>query len=100
MVTHAAVFAPYNRPYLIVSPEPHPDYPDQYVALGITTQALTDAIQIDADDWAVGRLTERSYVDPRYPLVLAERGIVDTVGALHAPLVDLAVDRCCGHLGA
>lgn len=100
VVTHPAIFAPYNRPYVIVSHTAHPDYPDQYVALGITTQEITEGVEIGGSDWEVGNLSERSFIDPRYPVAISERGVADTVGALAAGPVDEAVTTLARTIGA
>lgn len=100
VVTHPAVFAPYNRPYVIASTDPHPDYPDQYVALGLTTQEVTAGVVVGESDWAVGRLSERSFIDPRYPVAISERGVADTVGALRRGPVDEAVSALAELIGA
>lgn len=100
VVTHPAVFASYNRPYVIVSHTAHPDYPTQYVALGITTKEITEGIEIREGDWEVGRLSPRSYIDPRYPVTISERGVAETVGALAADPVDAAVATLARTVGA
>lgn len=93
VVTHPAIFASYNRPYVIVSEGAHPDYPDQYIALGITTRELTEGVELHESDWEVGRLSRGGVIDPRYPVALSERGVADTVGALREQPVDDAARK-------
>jgi len=50
VVTYPAIFQPYNRPYVIVSPNANPDYPNQHIALGISTTNTQDSIRINVDD--------------------------------------------------
>ena len=100
VVTHPAIFASYNRPYVVVSRDDHPDYTDQYLALGMTTKAITDGVEIGVGDWEVGRLSRDSFIDPRYPVTLSERGVSETVGALRAGPVDEAVHRLAEMIGA
>lgn len=100
VVTHPAIFTSYNRPYVIVSDTTHPDYPDQYLALGLTTREITDGVAIRASDWEVGGLSRESSIDPRYPVALSERGVVQTVGALDAEPVDEAVHKLARSIGA
>lgn len=90
VVTHPAIFQPYNRPYVIASRNPNPDYPDQHIALGISTTNTQDSIPINADDWEVGQLSKQSYIIPRYPTVLLETDVTHTVGALSQQVVDEA----------
>lgn len=97
VVTYPAIFAPYNRPYVIVSSTAHPD---QYLALGITTKEPTDGVEIRESDWEVGRLTRDSFIDPRCPVALSESGVVDTVGALTAGPVDEATTTLAREIGA
>jgi hypothetical protein len=99
VVTHPAIFQPYNRPYVIVSRNPNPDYPDQHIALGISTTNTQDSIPINADDWEVGQLSKQSYIVPRYPTVLSATNINHTVGALSQQIVDEAVETLSEAIG-
>ncbi|WP_436929761.1 hypothetical protein [Halosimplex halobium] len=90
VVTHPAIFEPYNRPYVIVSETPNPEYPDQHIAVGISTNDATDSIPIGENDWQVGSLSKESYILPRYPTVISERNTAQTVGALTPDIVDEA----------
>lgn len=100
VVTYPAVFAAYNRPYVIASRTAHPDYPAQYIALGITTNAVTDGVELTEADWEVGELTKTSYIDPRYPVVLAAQHVVETVGALVPAPVDAATAKLADLIAA
>jgi len=82
VVTHPATFQPYNRPYVIVSRNTNPDYPDQYIALGISTTDAQDNIPINTDDCEGGQLSKKSYIVPRDPTVLLTASIKHTVSAL------------------
>jgi hypothetical protein len=99
VVTHPAVFEPYNRPYVIVSEQPNPEYPDQHLAIGISTTDATDSIPIGENDWQVGSLSTESYVVPRYPTVISERNTAQTVGALVPAVVDEAVEVLAQNIG-
>jgi mRNA interferase MazF len=91
VVTHPSLFNSYARPFVIGSHEPNPEYPDQHIALGISTTAVEGSIPISPDDWVVGNLPKQSFIHPRYPTVIAESDVVTTVGALTADIVDEAV---------
>ncbi|QLH76904.1 hypothetical protein HZS55_06145 [Halosimplex rubrum] len=99
VVTHPAIFQSYNRPYVIVSQSANPDYPDQQIALGISTTNAQDSIPISADDWEVGQLSKQSYIVPRYPTVLSATNINHTVGALSQQVVDEAVEALSETIG-
>ena|GEM_PF-6834082 len=88
VVTHPSLFNSYNRPFLVVSHDTSPDYPDQHVAIGISTTDVDGSIPITDDDWAVGSLSKQSYIHPRYPTVVSESDVVTTVGALKQDIVD------------
>lgn len=92
VVWYPALFADYERPYLIVSTDSHPFYPDEYIGLTITTTPHEDAIKIENDHWAVGTLPETSYIKPWNPTILKVDEVRSTAGALHHRPVDTAVD--------
>jgi hypothetical protein len=100
VVTHPAIFEPYNRPYVIVSETPNHEYPDQYIAVGISTNDATDRIPIGENDWQVGSLSTESYILPRYPTVISERNTAQTVGALTPDIVDEAAGSLARAVGA
>lgn len=99
VVTHPAIFRNYNRPYLIVSSDVHPDYPDQHIALGITTEAVTGGLQIEDRYWELGSLSHDSFIDPRYPAAISEQNIVTTVGVLTETCVERAVNALAREIG-
>lgn len=76
---------------MIVSHETTAEYPDQHVALGISTTETAESLPITQDDWVVGDLSRQSYIHPRYPTVISEADVVTTVGALDEDVVDDAV---------
>jgi hypothetical protein len=92
VVWYSALFADYERPYLIVSTASHLFYPDEYIGLAITTTPHEDAIEIGTDHWAVGTLPETSYIKPWNPTILKDDEVRSTAGALHYHPVDTAVD--------
>jgi hypothetical protein len=93
VVWHPAVFADYERPFLVVSTDAHPFHGEEYVALSISTTDIADAIPIDSGDWLIGDLPKESYVKPWNPVVLKEADVTTTAGALGRDVVDRAVDR-------
>lgn len=64
VVTHPADFRLYNRPFVILGEQANPAFPDQYIALGISTVDAPGAIRITDSDWEVGGLSRESFVDP------------------------------------
>jgi hypothetical protein len=76
---------------VIVSHDTSSEYPDQHIALGISTTAVEQSIPITPDDWVVGSLSKQSYIHPRYPTVISASDVVTTVGALTEDIVDNAV---------
>lgn len=99
VVTHPSLFNSYNRPFVIVSHDTSSDYPDQHIALGISTTEVKQSVPIDPADWAVGSLSKRSYIHPRYPTVVSESDVVTTVGALTQEIVDDAVTELGQDIG-
>ncbi|MFB6296875.1 MAG: hypothetical protein ABEH66_08585 [Halobacteriales archaeon] len=93
IVWHPAVFADYERPFLVVSTDAHPFHGEEYVALAISTTDVASAIQIEQVDWAIGALPKESYVKPWNPVILKETDIATTAGALYQDVVDRAVDH-------
>lgn len=91
VVTHPSLFNSYNRPFVIVSTDTSAEYPEQHIALGISTTEVGQSVPITPDDWVVGSLPKQSYIHPRYPTVIAESDVVTTVGALTEDIVDNAV---------
>jgi hypothetical protein len=91
VVTHPSLFNSYNRPFVVVSHDTSPAYPDQHIALGISTTEVDGSIPITPDDWAVGSPSKQSYIHPRYPAVVSESDVETTVGALSEDVVDDAV---------
>ncbi len=100
VVTHPAVFESYDRPFVVISRRPDPQYSDQYIALGITTNDISGSISISPDAWEVGSLPKKSYVMPRYPTVISERDVVSSVGALSKGFVDDAAKELAREIGA
>jgi len=99
VVTHPSLFNSYNRPFVVVSHDTSPAYPDQHITLGISTTEVEGSIPITPDDWAVGSLSKQSYVHPRYPTVISESDVVTTVGALTEEIVDDAVEELGREIG-
>jgi hypothetical protein len=99
VVTHPSLFNSYTRPFVVVSHDTNSDYPDQHIALGISTTEVDESIPITSDDWAVGSLSKRSHIHPRYPTVISESDVVTTVGALTADIVDDAVTALGQEIG-
>ena len=99
VVTHPAVFQPYNRPFVIVGEQANPAFSDQYIALGISTVDAPDAIRLTERDWEVGGLSRESFVNPWYPTVISADNVVTEVGALSADIVDTAVTSLAATIG-
>ncbi|MCU4742932.1 hypothetical protein OB955_18630 [Halobacteria archaeon AArc-m2/3/4] len=92
VVWYPALFADYDRPFLIVSTDDHPFYRDEYVALSITTTDLEASIRIGEDDWVIGELPKESHVKPWNPAIVKADEILSVAGAVTTDLVDRAVD--------
>lgn len=99
VVTHPSLFNSYSRPFVVVSHDTSSAYPDQHIALGISTTEVEGSIPINPDDWAVGSLSKQSYIHPRYPTVISESDVVTTVGALTEDIVDDAVGELGREIG-
>ena len=93
VVWYPALFADYDRPFLLISGDDHPFHGEEYVGVAITTTALDAAIPIDDDDWLLGELPKRSFVKPWNPAIVKSEEICSVAGILHEPFVDRTVDR-------
>ncbi|WP_254542954.1 hypothetical protein [Halomarina pelagica] len=91
VVWYPALFADYDRPFLLVSTDTHPFHEEEHVGLAITTTALDDAIPIVDDDWVIGDLPKRSYVKPWNPVIVKEDTIRSVAGVLRSEQVNRAV---------
>ena len=61
-----------KRPYLILSNDHLPFYGQEYVAVGITTTARTEAIELTTNRLETGHLPRTSYVSPWSVLTLKD----------------------------
>lgn len=93
VVWYPAVFADYDRPFLLVSSDRHPYHGDEYVGLAITTSETVGALPIDADAWGLGSLPEPSYIKPWNPAIIKHDMIQGVAGALRTAAVDDAVSE-------
>ncbi|QLH84273.1 hypothetical protein [Halosimplex pelagicum] len=82
-----------------MSEQPNPEYPDQHVAIGISTNDAAESVPIGENDWQVGSLSKESYILPRYPAVISERDTAQTVGALVPEIVDEAAESLARNVG-
>jgi len=99
IVWHPAVFADYERPFLVVSTDAHPFHGEEYIALAISTSDVASAIPLTPGDWLIGDLPKDSYLKPWNPVVLKEADITTTAGVLDRDAVDRAVDRLAAVCG-
>jgi mRNA interferase MazF len=99
VVWYPAIFAEYDRPFLVVSTDVHPFHGEEYIGLPITTTELSEAIPIAEADWDLGTLPEQSYVKPWNPAVLKAEEIQSVAGALHRRRVDQAADTLASICG-
>lgn len=90
VVVYEALFSPKRRPYVIVGQQPSPEFPDQFLALGITTQEAPHRIPVTESDWEIGSLTRESYIDPYYATLLEGTVVTNSVGAIAEDIVDSA----------
>lgn len=91
VVWYPAVFADYDRPFLLISTDAHPFHGEEYIGLSVTTTALDRAIPITDDDWVIGELPNRSYIKPWNPVVVKADGIRSVAGAIEPDLLSRAV---------
>lgn len=91
VVWYPAIFADYDRPFLVLSTHSHPFHGEEYIGLTITKTTFPDALPIAKDDWEFGTLPERSYIKPWNPTILKDDDILSVAGALHQQRVDDAI---------
>jgi hypothetical protein len=99
VVWYPAMFADYDRPFLVVSTDAHPFHGEEYVGLAVTTSAQDRAVPIEAADWELGELPKESYLKPWNPVVLKDEDTEGVAGVLAESLVGDAVmelTRVCG----
>lgn len=99
VVWYPAMFADYDRPFLVVSTDRHPYHGEEYVGLSVTTTGHEAAVAIDDADWELGSLPRESHVKPWNPVVLKHEDIAGVAGALADPVVERSVQalaRVCG----
>lgn len=92
VVWYPAIFADYDRPFLVLSTDHHPFHGTEYIGLAITTTTLPDALPIAPDDWELGTLPEQSYIKPWNPTILKDDEILSVAGALRQQRVDAAAE--------
>jgi hypothetical protein len=91
VVWYPAMFAEYDRPFLVVSDGSHPFHGEEYVGLAVTTTAHDRAEPIGTADWELGSLPAESYVKPWNPVILKHPDIEGVAGTLSESCVDRAV---------
>jgi hypothetical protein len=99
VVWYPAMFADYDRPFLVVSTDAHPFHGEEYIGLAVTTNDHESALSIEGEDWELGSLPRESYLKPWNPVVLKHEDIEGVAGALVESAVDDAVTeiaRVCG----
>lgn len=99
VVWYPAMFAAYDRPFLVVSDDSHPFHGEEYVGLTVTTTEHERAHPIETADWELGSLPKQSYIKPWNPVILTDADIEGVAGAVSETCVDRAVDgliRVCG----
>lgn len=93
VVWYPAIFADYDRPFLLVSSDRHPYHGEEYVGLAITTSESVGSLPIASDGWGLGGLPEPSYIKPWNPAIVKHDMIQAVAGALRPPVVDAAVSQ-------
>jgi hypothetical protein len=88
VVWYPAVFAEYDRPFLVVSTDAHPFHGEEHVGLAVTTTAHESAVAIDEGDWELGSLPKPSHVKPWNPVILKHEEVVGVAGAVAGGVVD------------
>jgi hypothetical protein len=53
-----------QRPWLVVSTDRHPFFPEQYIAVAVSTKAYTDSIPLSESEWEVGGVPRESFASP------------------------------------
>lgn len=91
VVWNLAVFADYDRPFLLVSTDRHPNHGEAYIWLAITTTEIADALQSTRMTGCSGELPEPSYVKPWNPRSINDEIIPSVTDVLRESLVDEAV---------
>lgn len=91
VVWYPALFADYDRPFLLISTDRHPYHGVEYIGLSITTSEIAEALPIEVDAWVIGDLPEASYVKPWNPVIIKEDTIRSVAGVLSSSFVDEAV---------
>lgn len=93
VVWYPALFADYDRPFLLVSSDRHPFHGEEYVGLSITTSETIGSLQIEPDAWGIGGLPEPSYIKPWNPAIIKDDMIRAVAGAVRSSIVDDAVSE-------
>jgi hypothetical protein len=91
VVWYPAMFADYDRPYLVVSSDRHPYHGEEYIALAVTTSEVAGSLPIDDRAWELGTLPKPSAIKPWNPAVLKDELIRTVAGVLRRSMVDDAV---------
>lgn len=93
VVWYPALFADYDRPYLLISSDRHPFHGDEHIGLAITTSEVGESLPIEADSWVLGELPKSSAIKPWNPAIIKPQLIRSVVGVLRRSIVDAAVSE-------
>lgn len=91
VVWYPALFADYDRPFLVVSSERQPFHGEEYIGLAVTTSEVARSLPIEADAWVMGELPKPSAIKPWNPAIIKHDPIRAVADVIRTSLVDEAV---------
>ena len=89
--------SPAYRPWLIVNGTSHPFVDEECIAVGMTTQARSEAIPVPDDEWVRGGSQAEAYVSPWYVTTIKQRDFDNQQGELSESVVATVVEALHGY---
>ena len=53
-----------DRPWLVLSTDHHPFFPEQYISVAVSTKSYSDSIALADTEWEVGGVPRESFASP------------------------------------